>query len=110
MKKTINVKGKEIVIFSQNAEEYISLTDISRYKNPDEPKDVVKNWLRSKSTIEFFGLWEEINNPDFKGVEFDSFLRQAGSNAFVLSPQKWIEKTNAAGLISRSGKGGGRFG
>ena len=109
MKKTINVKGKEIVIFSQNAEEYISLTDIARYKNPNEPKDVVKNWLRSKSTIEFLGMWEEINNPDFKGVEFDSFLRQAGSNAFVLSPQKWIEKTDAAGLISRSGKGGGTF-
>ncbi|HAB51533.1 MAG TPA: DNA-binding protein [Ignavibacteriales bacterium] len=109
MKKTINVKGKEIVIFSQNAEEYISLTDIARYKNPNEPKDVVKNWLRSKSTIEFLGLWEEINNPNFKGVEFDSFLKQAGSNTFVLSPQKWIEKTDAAGLISRSGHSGGTF-
>ncbi len=109
MKKIINVKGKEIVIFSQNQAEYISLTDIARYKNPNEPKDVVKNWLRSKSTIEFLGLWEQINNPDFKGVEFDSFLRQAGSNAFVLSPQKWIEKTDAIGLISTSGKGGGTF-
>jgi len=109
MKRTINVKGKEIVIFSQNTEEYISLTDIARYKNPDEPKDVVKNWLRNKTTIEFLGLWEKINNPHFKGVEFDSFQKQAGSNAFVLSPQKWIEKTNAEGLISRSGKGGGTF-
>ena len=77
MKNTINVKGKEIVILSQNDNEYISLTDIARYKNPDEPKEVVKNWLRSKSTIEFLGLWEEINNPNFKGVEFDSFLKQA---------------------------------
>jgi len=85
MKKIINVKGKEIVIFSQNAEEYISLTDIARYKNPNEPKDVVKNWLRSKSTIEFLGLWEKINNPNFKGVEFDSFLRQATSKGFMAS-------------------------
>ncbi len=109
MKKTLTVEGKEIVVFSKNEEEYISLTDIARYKNPEEPKDVVKNWLRSKSTIEFLGLWEKINNRNFKGVEFDSFLKQAGSNAFVLSPHKWIENTSAIGLISTSGRGGGTF-
>lgn len=109
MKQTIEVKGKEISYMSKNSEDYISLTDIARYKNPDEPKDVVKNWLRTKSTIEFLGLWEEINNMDFKGVEFDSFLKQAGSNSFVLSPQKWIEKTDAVGLVSTSGRGGGTF-
>jgi len=109
MKSVIQVKGKEVVILSQNNEDYISLTDIARYKNHNEPKDVVKNWLRTKSTIEFLGLWEKINNSKFKGVEFDSFLKQAGSNAFVLSPQRWIEKTDAVGLISTSGRGGGTF-
>ena len=109
MKKTIIVKGKEIVVFSQNEEEYISLTDIAKYKSPDAPADVVKNWTRRKDTIEFLGLWEEINNPDFKLVDFDQLLSQAGSNAFVLSPQKWINRTNAIGLISKSGKGGGTF-
>lgn len=109
MKKIIEVKGKEISYMSKNNDDYISLTDIARYKNPKEPKDVVKNWLRTKSSIEFLGLWEEINNLKFKGVEFDSFLKQAGSNAFVLSPQKWIEKTDAIGLVSTSGRGGGTF-
>jgi hypothetical protein len=110
MKATIKAKGKEIAVISRGDEnDYISLTDIARYKNPDEPKDVVKNWMRSRSTIEFLGLWEQLNNPDFKGVEFDSFLHESGSNAFTLSPQKWISATNAIGVISRSGKSGGTF-
>lgn len=75
----------------------------------DEPKDVVKNWMRSKDTIEFLGLWEQLHNDKFKGVEFDSFRKQAGSNAFTLSPQKWIEKTNAIGIVSKSGRYGGTF-
>ena len=104
--KTIKVKGTEIVIFTQKNEDYISLTDIARQKNAIEPKDVVKNWMRSRTTIEFLGLWEKINNPDFKGVEFDSFLYQAGSNSFVLSPTKWIEATQAIGIISKAGSGG----
>lgn len=85
------------------------MTDIARYKNPDEPKDIVKNWMRSKTTIEFLGLWEKINNPEFKGVEFDSFKNEADSNSFVLSPSKWIEATNAIGIISKAGKSGGTF-
>lgn len=89
--------------------DYISLTDIARFKNPAEPKDVVKNWLRSRSTIEFLGLWERINNPGFKGVDFDAFLRQAGSNSFTLSPAKWIEATSAVGLRSSSGRNGGTY-
>jgi hypothetical protein len=107
--KTINVKGTEIVVFTQNNEDYISLTDIARQKNAAEPKDVVKNWMRSRTTIEFLGLWEKINNPDFKGVEFDSFLYQAGSNSFVLSPTKWIEATHAIGVITKAGSGGGTY-
>lgn len=106
MKKII-VQGKDIGIISKDV--YISLTDIARYRNPDEPKDVVKNWMRSKSTIEFLGLWEKLHNINFKGVEFDSFMHQTGTNAFVLSPSKWIEKTNAKGMISRAGNAGGTF-
>jgi hypothetical protein len=105
----IEVKGTDIVIFSKKDDDYISLTDIARYKNLTAPKDVVKNWMRSRTTIEFIGLWEKIHNPDFKGVEFDSFLFEAGSNSFVLSPSKWIESTNAIGIISKAGSGGGTF-
>ena len=107
--KKINAQGIQIYTFIRNDKDYISLTDIARYKDNDEPKDVVKNWMRSRSTINFLGAWEKINNPNFKGVEFDSFRSESGENYFVLSPQKWIEKTNAIGLISRSGNGGGTF-
>ena len=107
--KIITVKGIGITTIKINGEDFISLTDIARNKNPEEPKDVVKNWLRSKTTIEFIGLWEQLNNPGFKGVEFDSLLFAAGSNAFTLSPSKWIETTNAIGLISRKGNNGGTF-
>lgn len=105
----IEVKGIEIVVYSKKDDDYISLTDIARYKNPTAPKDVVKNWMRTRSTIEFIGLWEKIHNPNFKGVEFDSFLFQAGSNSFVLSPSKWIEATDAIGIVSKAGSGGGTF-
>lgn len=108
MKKII-AQGLQIYTFQQNENDFISLTDMARYKNADEPKDVVKNWMRNYSTIEFLGIWEQINNPNFKGVEFDAFKSASGANSFVLSPQKWIEKTNAIGLISRSGNGGGTF-
>ena len=105
----ILVKDVRVNLFSQGNEEYISLTDMARYKNRDEPKDVVKNWMRSKTTIEFLGLWERLHNPNFKGVEFDAFMYQAGSNSFVLSPSKWIESTNAIGIISKAGNTGGTF-
>ncbi len=109
-KDLIQAKGFFIQVYTEDfRNDFISLTDIARYKNPNEPKDVVKNWLRVRDTIEFLGLWEAINNPNFKGVEFDSFKRQAGANAFTLSPQRWIESTNAIGIISKSGRGGGTF-
>jgi hypothetical protein len=82
---------------------------MARYKNPAEPKDVVKNWMRSRSTIEFLGLWEKIHNPDFKGVDFDPFLFEAGSNSFTMSPTKWIESTNAIGIFTKAGTGGGTY-
>lgn len=105
----MTVQGTEIVVLQQDDQDYISLTDIARHKDPEEPKDIVKNWMRAKSTIEFLGLWETINNPNFKGVEFDSFRREAGSNSFVLSPQKWVAQTNATGIRSKSGNQGGTF-
>lgn len=107
--KKISVRGLDIVLYEDKRQDYISLTDIARYKNPEEPKDVVKNWMRSRTTIEFLGLWEQLNNPNFKGVEFDSFLYEAGSNSFTLSPSKWIEVTNAKGIVSKQGKSGGTF-
>ncbi|MDK7191678.1 KilA-N domain-containing protein [Bifidobacterium sp. UMB1197] len=109
-KEIIEAKGFAIQIYTEDFKnDYISLTDIARYKNVHEPKDVVKNWLRVRDTIEFIGLWETIHNPNFKGVEFDSFRKEAGTNAFTLSPQRWIEKTNAIGIVSKSGRGGGTF-
>ncbi|QUB38011.1 KilA-N domain-containing protein [TM7 phylum sp. oral taxon 349] len=106
----MEAKGFTIQIYTEDFKnDYISLTDIARYKNAHEPKDVVKNWLRVRDIIEFLGLWETIHNPDFKGVEFDSFRKEAGTNAFTLSPQRWIEKTNAIGIVSKSGRGGGTF-
>ena len=105
--KKINVKDTEIEIFSKEKQDYISITDIARYKNQKYPKDVVKNWLRSKDTIDFLTLWEEINNPSFKGVEFDPFKNDVGKNSFVLSPSKWIKTVDAIGLISKAGKYGG---
>ncbi len=107
--KKINVQGLDIVLYEDNNNDFISLTDIARFKNPAEPKDVVKNWMRSRTNIEFLGLWEQLNNPGFKGVEFDSFLYEAGSNSFTLSPSKWVETTNAKGIVSRQGKNGGTF-
>ena len=109
-KETIEAKGFAIQFYTEDFKnDYISLTDIARYKNVHEPKDVVKNWLRVRDTIEFLGLWETIHNPNFKGVEFDSFRKEAGTNAFTLSPQRWIENTNAIGIVSKSGRGGGTF-
>lgn len=108
-KTTIQVKGFEISVKETKEADYICLTDIARYKNPDEPKDVIKNWLRLHNTIEYLGIWEQLYNPNFKGVEFDTFLKEAGTNAFTLSAKKWIESTNAIGITSKSGRYGGTY-
>ena len=89
--------------------DYISLTDIARYRNAKEPSAVINNWMRSRSTIEFLGLWEKLTNPTFKPLEFERFRTEAGSNYFVLSPQRWIESTQAIGINSKSGRYGGTF-
>ena len=108
--KTITAKGINIRAITGTVDnDYISLTDIAKYKNPNFPADVVKNWMRIRNTIEFLGLWEQFNNPDFKLVEFDQFKADSGSNAFVLPPQQWIKKTNAIGIQSKSGRYGGTY-
>jgi len=105
----INVMNKEISFYIVDEDDYISITDIAKYKNQKSPADIIKNWLRNRMTIEFLGIWEKLNNPEFKLVEFDQFRMQAGLNSFVLSPQKWIKSTNAIGLISKSGRYGGTY-
>ena len=101
----IQALGFDIRIYSNNFNDnFISLTDIAKYKNMEEPNDVIRNWLRRKDTIEFLGLWELLNNPNFNPVEFDGFKKEAGNNAFTLSPQKWIKSTNAIGITTKSGR------
>ena len=112
VESVIHADGVDISVVTTvgSEDDYISLTDIAKHRNPEFPADVVKNWMRLRSTLEFLGLWEELNNPNFNMVDFDQFKNDAGSNAFVMSPQKWIKSTNAIGLISKSGRyGGGTF-
>ncbi len=108
-KSIIEVQGVAITVLSQSNEDYISLTDIARYRNAREPFAIINNWMRSRSTIEFLGLWEILSNPSFKPLEFERFKTEAGSNYFVLSPQRWIEATNALGVTSKSGRYGGTY-
>jgi len=108
-KRKVNVKGTEIVVFSKEKEDYISLTDIAKYKDSERTNYIIQNWMRSRNTIEFIGLWELLHNPDFKGIEFDAFKNEAGSNSFTLTPKRWITATNAIGIISKSGRYGGTY-
>ena len=89
--QTIEVQGRQVTLIIKANQDYISLTDIARYRNHAEPFSIINNWMRSRSTIEFLGLWEKLSNPDFKPLEFDRFKNEAESNYFVLSPQRWIE-------------------
>ena len=106
----INVRDTEITIISVDDNDYISLTDMANSKESESrAADIIKNWLRNRYTLEFLGTWEQINNPDFKVVEFDHFKKQAGLASFVLSVSEWIEKTNAIGIIVKKGKYGGTY-
>ena len=107
--KTLQVKSTTVNMLHINGIDYICITDIARTKNPIEPKDVVKNWMRTKATIEFLILWEKLNNEYLKGVDFDPLIKEAGSNAFTMSPSRWIEITNSKGIIVKSGTGGGTY-
>ena len=109
-KDKIKAKGFEIQVYTKDFKnDYVSLTDIARYKNVDEPNVVIANWMRNYNTIEYLGIWEQLNNPNFKPIEFEGFLKKSGSNAFTLSPKKWAESTNAKGLFVKAGRGGGTY-
>ena len=105
----ITVLDKEITLYIQNEEDYICITDIAKYKDPERSDEIIRNWIRNRNTIEFLGIWEQLNNPDFNPVEFDGFRKQAGLNSFTLSTKQWIERTGAIGLISKAGRYGGTY-
>ncbi len=109
IKDTIHANGIDIGIYTQDFEnEFISLTDIARYKS-DDPTAVIQNWMRNRDVLEFLGLWERLHNPDFKPLEFEGFRKQAGANAFTMSPKKWTEATGAVGIVSKAGRYGGTY-
>jgi hypothetical protein len=108
-KTTIDVQGTAITILSQASDDYISLTDIAKHKEPDRSDQVIQNWLRNRNTIEFLGVWERLNNASFKPLEFEGFKTRAGLNSFVLTPRQWIDMTHARGLVSKSGRYGGTY-
>ena len=105
----IDVQGTLVRVVKVGGADYICLTDIAALKNPVEPKDVVKNWMRSRATISFLGLWEKLHNPEFKGVDFDPLLKIAGDNAFTMSPSRWIAEFNAKGIYCKIGRAGATF-
>jgi hypothetical protein len=109
-KETISVHGTEVAIISQTGDDYISLTDIARYRDSERSDYILQNWMRNRGTIEFIGLWEQFNNPRFNSIEFDGIKSMAGSNSFSLTPKRWIQATNAIGIITKTGRyGGGTF-
>ena len=107
--KKIAKKTDKILFVKIENDDYISLTDMAKSKNPNDANEIIRNWLRNRNTIEFLGIWEKIYNPNFKTVEFDGFKKEAGLNSFTLSSKKWVEKTNAIGIISKSGRYGGTY-
>jgi len=104
--KKIEVKGLAIITFEKNTFDFISLTDIAKYRDNERTNYIVQNWMRTRSMIEYMGLWEKLHNINFNSIEFDAFRNESGSNSFSLTPQRWIEKTNAVGLVSRAGRYG----
>jgi hypothetical protein len=107
--KQINVQGTIIALYQQNEKDYICLTDIARHRDADRSDYILQNWMRNRATIEFNGLWEVFNNPGFNSIEFDGIKKMAGANSFSLTPKRWIEATNAIGIISKTGRYGGTF-
>lgn len=105
----ITVKGTQIAVIRRGGEDYISLTDIAKSRNPEHPDDLIRNWLRNRNTLELLGIWEQLHNAAFNPVEFDGIRKQAGLNSFTLTPKQWIEKTAAIGIESRAGRYGGTY-
>ena len=108
-KSKIEVKGTEISIYTAEAEDFISLTDIARFRDSERSDYILQNWMRNRSTIEFMGLWEQFHNPGFNSIEFDGIKNMAGSNSFSLTPKRWIETTNAKGIVAKTGRYGGTY-
>ena len=108
-KSSIEVQGTAITVLTQDINDYISLTDIAKYKEPNRSDHAIQNWMRNRNTIEFLGIWERLNNVVFKPLEFEGFKNRAGLNSFVLTPRQWIDVTNAIGLVSKSGRYGGTY-
>ena len=109
-KEQISAKGFSIQVYTEDFKnDYISLTDIAKYKNTDDPRFVIQNWMRNRNTLEFIGLWEALNNPNFNRVQFDTFRNEAGLNRFTMTPSKWIESTDAIGIVSKAGRYGGTY-
>lgn len=110
VKETIHAKGIDISIYTHDfQDEFLSLTDIAKYKNEDDPRFAIQNWMRNRNTIEFLAVWEELHNPDFNRVQFDTVKTEAGLNRFVMTPSKWIEQMNAIGIVSKPGRYGGTY-
>ena len=104
---TLHVQGINVGIYTEDyRNEYISLTDIARYRNSDDPRFAIQNWMRNRNTIEFLGLWETLHNPNFNRMQFDTFKNEAGLNRFVMTPSKWIDLTGAIGIITKAGRYG----
>jgi len=108
-KTMIDVHGTSVTVLTHTIDSYISLTDIAKYKEPDRSDHVIQNWMRNRNTIEFLGIWERLNNPVFKPLEFEGFKNRAGLNSFVLTPRQWIDATAAIGLVSKQGRYGGTY-
>lgn len=109
MKNEIEVKGIKVKVFESQSKEYISLSDIARFRDQKRTDYIIQNWLKTRSTIELLGIWEQLYNPFFNSIEFDGIRMQSGLNSFILTPKKWITLTNAVGIISKQGKYGGTF-
>jgi hypothetical protein len=105
----ITVKGQAVTVVSGGVEDYISLTDIARYKDSERTDYIIQNWLRNRNTVEFLGIWEQLNNPGFNPIEFDGIRKQAGLNSFVLTAKRWIEATGAIGIHAKAGRYGGTY-
>jgi len=108
-KESVHVQGTEIAVLTHKQDDYISLTDIAKYKDEQNPRYIIQNWMRNRNTVEFLGIWERLYNPNFNRVEFEAVTKQAGLNSYVMTPQKWIETTGAIGITSKAGRYGGTY-
>jgi len=108
-KAPVSVKGTAVTVLVHREQDYISLTDIARHKDPERTDYLISNWMRNRNTIEFLGIWEALNNPGFNPIEFDGFRKSAGLNSFILTVKQWVQRTGAVGLVSKAGRYGGTF-